>query len=235
MIYKRNLKNLKTFRNLLKNNTHLETTEVKSILNWRKRLLKKIKIKTKIININQCKDWYIDNNKNIHHRSGQFFTIKAVKISGASKREVKSWAQPIFTQKHGGILAFISRYTPEKGVEFLLEAKTEPGDGPDIKIASSFQATQSNMNRAHGGRLPNFYDIVVKLKGAKLIYCSAHNEEGARFWKKSNLNVIVQLLNPYDKRIKGENYKWATLTQIKKIALLNNIVNPFVKTILFMI
>ena len=117
----------------------------------------------------------------------------------------------------------------------MLEAKTEPGDGPDIKIASSFQATQSNMNRAHGGRLPNFYDIVVKLKGAKLIYCSAHNEEGARFWKKSNLNVIVQLLNPYDKRIKGENYKWATLTQIKKIALLNNIVNPFVKTILFMI
>ena len=47
MIYKRNLKNLKTFRNLLKNNTHLEEVEVKSILNWRKRLLKKLKLRLK--------------------------------------------------------------------------------------------------------------------------------------------------------------------------------------------
>ena len=40
------------------------------------------------------------------------------------------------------------------------------------------------MNRAHGGKRPKFYDIVVNLKGAKLVYCTAHNEEGARFWKK---------------------------------------------------
>jgi oxidase EvaA len=91
------------------------------------------------------------------------------------------------------------------------------------------------MNRAHGGKLPNYYDIVIKQKGAKLIYCAAHNEEGARFWKKSNLNVIVQLKDPYDKRIKGENFKWASLTQIKKISLKKNVVNPFVKTILFML
>ena len=55
------------------------------------------------------------------------------------------------------------------------------------------------------------------------------------FGKKSNWNVIVKLKNPYDKRIKGENYKWASLTQIRKIALKDRIVNPFVKTILFML
>ena len=55
------------------------------------------------------------------------------------------------------------------------------------------------------------------------------------FGKKSNLNVIVRLKNPNDRRISGPNYKWASLTQIKKIAKKNNIVNPFVKTILFMI
>ena len=56
------------------------------------------------------------------------------------------------------------------------------------------------MNRAHGGKRPRFYDIVIKLKGAELIYYTIHNEEGARFWKKSNWNVIVKLKNPYDKR-----------------------------------
>ena len=235
MKFNRNIKELNKFRNLVFENTDKESKSILSILQWRKKLLKKIKIKTKLININQCKDWSIDINKNIYHKSGQFFKVQAVRIVGAEKREVKSWSQPILTQKHGGVLAFIARYTAEKGVEFLLEAKTEPGDGPDIKIASSFQATQSNMNRAHGGKLPNYYDIVIKQKGAKLIYCAAHNEEGARFWKKSNLNVIVQLKDPYDKRIKGENFKWASLTQIKKISLKKNVVNPFVKTILFML
>jgi len=235
MKFNRNIKELNKFRNLVSENTDKESKSIVSILQWRKKLLKKIKIKTKLININQCKDWSIDINKNIYHKSGQFFKVQAVRIVGAEKREVKSWSQPILTQKHGGVLAFIARYTAEKGVEFLLEAKTEPGDGPDIKIASSFQATQSNMNRAHGGKLPNYYDIVIKQKGAKLIYCAAHNEEGARFWKKSNLNVIVQLKDPYDKRIKGENFKWASLTQIKKISLKKNVVNPFVKTILFML
>ena len=91
------------------------------------------------------------------------------------------------------------------------------------------------MNRAHGGKLPRFYDIVIKLKGAKLIYSSAHNEEGARFWKKSNLNVIVKINNPEDKRIYGQNYKWVSLSQLKELSLLDNIINPFVKTILFMI
>ena len=56
----------------------------------------------------------------------------------------------------------------------------------------------------------------MQLKGAELIYYSIHNEEGARFWKKSNLNIIVKLNDPFDKRIKGNNYKWVSLKQIKK-------------------
>ena len=66
-------------------------------------------------------------------------------------------------------------------------------------------------------------------------YYTIHHEEGARFWKKSNWNVIVNLKNPNDKRIKGENYKWVSLKQLKKLALRNRCVNPFVKTILFML
>ena len=75
----------------------------------------------------------------------------------------------------------------------------------------------------------------MKNKGAELIYYTIHNEEGARFWKKSNWNVIVKLKNPNDKRIKGENYRWVSFKQIKKLALKNRYVNPFVKTILFIL
>ena len=35
--------------------------------------------------------------------------VKGVDNCKAKGREVKSWTQPILTQKHGGVLAFISR------------------------------------------------------------------------------------------------------------------------------
>ena len=72
---------------------------------WRKKLLKKTKIKTKLINLNQCEKWKLDKNNNLYHTSGQFFKVKGVRTSGSLNREVNSWTQPILTQKHGGVLA----------------------------------------------------------------------------------------------------------------------------------
>lgn len=235
MNFKRNLKKLNSFKKEMKKYEHLEETDISSILKWVKLRQKKVKTVSKLINLNQCKDWFLDKNNNLYHKSTQFFKVKGVETKGAAGREVKSWTQPILTQKHGGVLAFISRQSKKYGTQFLIDAKIEPGDDSILKISPSFQATQSNMNRAHGGKRPKFYDIVIQNKGAELIYYTIHNEEGARFWKKSNWNVIVKLKNPNDKRIKGDNYRWVSFKQIKKLALKNRYVNPFVKTILFIL
>ena len=235
MQFKRNFQTLVNFKKEMAKYAYLESSDIIPILNWVKTRQKKIKTISKIINLNKCKGWHLDNKNNLYHESRQFFKVKGVETKGAFGREVNSWTQPILTQKHGGVLAFISRQTNKFGTQFLIDAKIEPGDDSIIKISPSFQATQSNMNRAHGGKRPNFYDIVMQNKGAELIYYTIHNEEGARFWKKSNWNVIVKLNNPFDKRIKGKNYKWVSLTQLKKLALRDSCVNPFVKTILFML
>ena len=235
MNFKRNLKKLNSFKKEMKKYEHLEDTDVSSILKWVKARQKKVKTVSKLINLDQCKDWFLDKNNNLFHKSQQFFKVKGVETKGAAGREVKSWTQPILTQKHGGVLAFISRQTKKYGTQFLIDVRIEPGDDSILKISPSFQATQSNMNRAHGGKRPKFYDIVIQNKGAELIYYTIHNEEGARFWKKSNWNVIVKLKNPNDKRIKGDNYRWVSFKQIKKLALKNRYVNPFVKTILFIL
>ena len=235
MNFKRRKIKLNFFKKKLKHYESVESTEINSIIQWRNQLQKKIKTTSKLINVNQLQDWFLDSNSNLYHKSGQFFKVRGVFTEAANNREVKSWTQPILTQKHGGVLAFIARETKEFGIQFLIEAKIEPGDDSILKISPSFQATQSNMNKAHGGKRPNFFDIVIENKGSELVYYTIHNEEGARFWKKSNWNVIVKLKDPHDKRIKGKNYKWVSLSQIKKIALKNRIVNPFVKTILFML
>ncbi len=231
---KNNLSKLKKLRSRIYD-TNKKNDDIKDILNWRQVLKKKYRIKSKLIDVSNCKDWYFDEKKNLKHKSGQFFTVKGVKIENASNREVRNWTQPILTQLHGGFLAFICRETKKNGIEFLLEAKTEPGDNGDLKICPSFQATQSNLNKAHGGNTPKFKDIVIDLKKAELIYKCNHCEEGARFWQKSNMNIIVKLKDPYDKRVKGKNYMWANFFQIKKLSLKDNMVNPFVKTILFII
>ena len=235
MQFKRNFQTLVNFKKEMAKYAYLESSDIIPILNWVKTRQKKIRTISKIINLNKCKGWHLDKKNNLYHESRQFFKVKGVETKGAFGREVNSWTQPILTQKHGGVLAFISRQTKKFGTEFLVNAKIEPGDNSIIKISPSFQATQSNMNRAHGGKRPIFHDIVIQLKNAELIYYTIHNEEGARFWKKSNWNVIVKLNNPFDKRIKGKNYKWVSLTQLKKLALRDSCVNPFVKTILFML
>ena len=165
MKFKRNLKVLNLFKKEMLRLKNMENQETKSILEWIKSRQKKIKSSSKIINLNQCIGWSFDKNKNLHHKSGQFFKVKGVETKGAQDREVKSWTQPILTQKHGGVLAFICRQTEKYGTEFLLEAKIEPGDDSQLRLSPSFQATQSNMNRAHGGKLPKFYDLVIKQKG----------------------------------------------------------------------
>ena len=235
MKLKKNLNKLIKFRSLVELSKKKEESDITKILKWRNNLIKKNKTYSKIINFNKVKDWKTDNNGNVSHKSGQFFSLKGVRTKGASTREVASWDQPILTQKHGGVLAFLARNTERYGVQFLLNAKTEPGDNGDIKLSPSFQATQSNINKAHGGCIPKLSNIILNNEGAKLIYATSHNEEGARFWEKTNVNLILLLDDSENEATKQPNYIWASLTQIKKLSLIDNIVNPFVKTILFMI
>ena len=141
MNFKRNIKKLFAFKKEMGKYNHLEQSDIKSILTWRNKRQKKIKTISKIINLNKCEGWYFDKNFNLHHKSGQFFKVKGVKTKGATGREVKSWTQPILTQKHGGVLAFISRQTKKFGTQFLIEAKIEPGDDSIIKISPSFTST----------------------------------------------------------------------------------------------
>ena len=134
MKFKKNIKNLEEFKEKIQNTRHKEDRNIDNLLRWREKFLKKTPVSSKLINFNEVKDWKSDDNGNIHHKSGQFFIVQGVRTTGASNREVNTWDQPILSQKHGGVLAFLSRETKEKGIQFLLEAKTEPGDEGDIKF-----------------------------------------------------------------------------------------------------
>ena len=85
--YKPKISELKKFRNILQKSIPHEDDSINKILLWRKKLLKKTKIKTKLINLNQCEKWKLDKNNNLYHTSGQFFKVKGVRTSGSFNRK----------------------------------------------------------------------------------------------------------------------------------------------------
>jgi len=225
-------KNLRILRKKIDKYKKHSNNNINKLIQKRKILQKKETIISKICSIKDLVDWKIDKDK-IYHKSNQFFSVEGVKIKNA-QREVKEWDQLIFNQQHGGVLAFVVRETKKYGIEFLLCLRSEPGD-ENIKFCPSFSATKSNMNRAHGGKRTDLYEIIINKKGSKIIAKSAHNEEGARFWRKRNENWLVMLKDPHNKLTKKENFVWANIWQIKRLCLEECLINPYVKTILFMI
>ena len=210
----------------------IENDNIQSVLKWLKKRNKVNKMKVSKISVNKLKDWYQKKNGNLFHKSGQFFSVEGVNIHNAVERETSSWSQPILNQKHGGILAILTR-TNKGIVEFLLFARKEPGDN-SIKLCPSFSATQSNINRAHGGKKTPLSEFVLKNK-KNIIGETTHYEEGARFWKKPNKNVIIHVNYKKSLKIKNPDFIWLNFSQIKKLNFKKGILNPFVKTILFMI
>tara|TARA_Y100000389_G_scaffold132017_1_gene129396 strand:- start:788 stop:1471 length:684 start_codon:yes stop_codon:yes gene_type:complete len=209
-----------------------ENKNINNVLKWLRKRNKINKMRVSKIPVNMLKDWHIKENGNLFHKSGQFFSVEGVKVENAIERETSSWQQPILNQKHGGILAILTR-TNKGIVEFLLFARKEPGDN-NIKLCPSFSATQSNINRAHGGKKTPLSDFVLNNK-INIIGETIHYEEGARFWKKSNKNVIINVDYKKSLKIKNPDFIWLNFSQIKKLNLKKGVLNPFVKTILFMI
>jgi hypothetical protein len=229
---KKYLKNLILLRKKIEHYKSISTDNINDLLQIRKRLQKKETMSSKLCSIEKLTQWKLTNGK-LKHYSNQFFSVEGVKVKNAN-REVKNWEQLIFNQPHGGVLAFLVRETKNKGIEFLLHLRSEPGD-KNIKFCPTFSATKSNMNLAHGGKKTDLFDIIINQKGSEIIAKSAHNEEGARFWQKRNENWLVFLKDPKNNKTKKDKFVWANLWQIKKLCMEDCLINPYVKTILFMI
>jgi dTDP-4-dehydro-6-deoxy-alpha-D-glucopyranose 2,3-dehydratase len=117
-------------------------------------------------------------------------------------------------------------------VEFLLQAKAEPGNIGWLQFCPSIQCTWSNLKLAHKGRHPPLAELLLAERGIRLIYQSLHNEEGGRFWRKTNDNRIILVADESLIRINDGLFRWVSLSQIKALALTDNLLNPFVKTVI---
>ena len=91
------------------------------------------------------------------------------------------------------------------------------------------QATKSNYTKAHKGNAPLFLEYFNGSKKVEILLDQLQSEQGARFIKKRNRNIIIQIDEDIDV---PDNFVWLTLGQIKGLIQHNNIVNMDTRTVI---
>ena len=223
------------FRDLLERSRALEETDPSEILDWLKacRIEANSHFKTQLIPLCDVEKWSADSKTgNIVHESNAFFSVTGVRVTAGNMREVDSWDQPIIVPKTGGVLVLLCQQFDGQ-IRFLLQGRVAPGNIDTVQIAPTIQSTWSNLRQVHNGRKPPFSEYVLEESRGRIVYSADHNEEGGPFWEKVNNTRIIMIDDketPAD--INSNTFIWANLSQIKTLALMNNILSPFVKTII---
>ncbi len=128
-------------------------------------------------------------NGRLRHRTGRFFEIGAIRYLGQSGDMTE---QPMILQPEIGTLGFLI-HRRNGATEVLVNAKVEPGNVGECQLAPSCQATLSNQQRAHGGDPTPCYPPFKSPAPEALLADTLQSEQGTRFWRKRNRNVIVEL------------------------------------------
>jgi oxidase EvaA len=225
--------NIGWLRERLQASLALEPKDPAELLAWLEARRKDVPFSAELIPLRDVAGWHQADNGNICSATGQFFRIEGVRVRSApGLREISGWDQPILTQREGGVLALLCRETAAKGIEFLLQAKADPGNIGYLQFCPTIQSTWENIRGLKGARRTPFAECLDQCENIRAIYRSRHNEEGSRFWQKSKENMILFVEDTSRLTVNESTYRWASLSQIKQMILLDNIVGPYVRTVI---
>ena len=184
---------------------------------WYQSILDKKEMTIEEISLKECDEW-VFNEDTMYHKSGEFYSVQALRVHTKIREAKRGWDQPLFKQVgfDGGILGIVRKRFD--GIpHYLLEAKSEPGNVNLVKISPTLQATFSNINAAHLGNVPNYLNIFQNAdKVGKVLLKKWQSEDGGRLYNKRNLNMIVELDEDYNITFKNDNFIWMSMYQIKQ-------------------
>jgi len=211
----------------------LETTDnpfnsTDEVMSWIARRNREVAVRIRRIPFSEMRGWRFDGpTGNLVHDTGRFFSVVGLDVY-TNTGTVSRWMQPILNQPEVGFLGVLCRDID--GVAyFLLQAKIEPGNVNCVQLSPTLQATRSNYMCAHGGRPPAYLEIFRNATRDRTILDQLQSEQGARFLRKRNRNMVIRLDGDIDV---GEDFRWLTLGQIKELVRRDNVVNMDTRTVL---
>jgi oxidase EvaA len=157
----------------------------------------------------ECREWQLCDGE-LRHISGRYF-----QVIGATARtpDGVQWEQPILRQEEVGILGFIVRGAGET-VEWLVQAKTEPGNVGGTQAAPTVQATESNYQRVHGGAPTRYLEWFLERGPLTRRTDLLASEHGSRFLRKKNRNMLVI---DGDGPEAAEGWRWVSAADVRAL------------------
>ena len=199
--------------------TNHSMNSTQNLLSWLTSLKSKYDLNIERCPINGMDEWHKTESE-ISRFDGKFFKVIGVNVT-IENREVKSWCQPLIQPMQEGLCAFVVKKID--GVyHFLVQAKMECGNFDILELAPTVQCLTGNVYDVSDK--PPFVDYVLNAKPEQIIFDTLQSEEGGRFYKEQNRNMIVEADESFDNAL-PERYTWMTLGQIYDFLRFNNYLN----------
>lgn len=199
----------------------------KDILDWIDKRNKTLKVDIKKVPFPKAGFWFFDEKDGfIRNKNNTFFQLAGFRQTNEDKVICE---QPMIIQNEIGYLGIICKMI-DGTLNFLMQAKIEPGNVNAIQISPTIQATKSNFTQAHGGKAPAYLEFFSHASDHKIIVDQIQSEQSSRFFRKRNRNILIYV---GDAEVKvPDSHKWMTLGQIKELMKYPNLVNMDTRTVL---
>ena len=199
---------------------------MKQILSWLSGLKSRYDLFVSNKPMDKLSGWHRTDTE-IANDEGKFFRVIGVRVN-ISNREVTSWCQPLVQPLQQGICAFIIKKID--GVyHFLVQAKLECGNYDVLELAPTVQCLTGNVFKST--QKPPFTEYVLNAAPGQIRYDVLQSEEGGRFFREQNRNMIVEAGEDFPREL-PDHYIWMTLSQINQFLRFNNYLNIQARSIL---
>lgn len=200
---------------------------IEDIKDWIEYRNRNVNVHVESVPFSLLEGWRQDDSGALKHVSGRFFSIEGISVE-TDYGDIVSWTQPIINQPEIGYLGILTKEF-DGVLYFLMQAKIEPGNVNCVQISPTLQATKSNYRQIHKGLKPNYLDYFVNATPSQIILDQLQSEQGARFLRKRNRNIIIKVETDVELH---EDFRWMTLGQIKELMRYDNMVNMDTRTVL---
>lgn len=177
-------------------------------------------LEVKQIRLQEMQDWIITDNE-IKRKDDKFFKIIGAEVE-IGNREVVKWSQPMVEPAQEGLCAFVCKEI-DGILHFAVQAKLECGNHDIVEFAPTVQTLTGNYKLTQKNDLP-FLDYILNIDVTKVFTNSLQSEEGGRFYKEQNRNMIVVAGNEISDEL-PKNFIWMTLNQLYVFIKFNNYLN----------
>lgn len=211
---------------IVKSYSAFNENDFKTIVDWVAQKNANLRVSITKNKLTESESWFYDEEQGeIRNQTNTFFQIRGLQQYQDSNMILE---QPVLIQDEIGYLGIICKEI-DGVLQFLMQAKIEPGNVNKIQISPTIQATKSNFTQKHGGRKPAYLDYFLNARPENIIVDQIQSEQSSRFLGKRNRNIIITV----DEDIEVlPSHRWMTLGTIKQLMKIDNLVNMDTRTVL---